>query len=176
VFVCPTSLKRPNDKSPRLLIIIEAVHREWNDWYRDLLEYGSIHGHCNVPSTVELPGGRKLGWWLTNQRRNKKSGKLRPDRQEILQKLVDMGQLRWNVDKPPIGESGRSGWEGWYDELIKYSTDNGHANVPVVYETPGGRKLGQWLNNQKRLKRLNKLLPEREALLSVLVADGSLIW
>jgi hypothetical protein len=58
----------------------EAVHRDWNEWYNDLLEYGAINGHCNIPSTCVLSGGRKLGWWLTNQRRNKKHGKLRQDR------------------------------------------------------------------------------------------------
>ena len=58
-----------------------APQREWMEWFRDLERYDEVHGHCNVPSTYEIPeNGRKLGSWLTNQRRNKKLGNLREDR------------------------------------------------------------------------------------------------
>lgn len=56
------------------------VQRDWMDWYEDLLRYSDSAGHCNVPPTYTTPEGRKLGYWLTNQRRNKKNGTLRYDR------------------------------------------------------------------------------------------------
>jgi hypothetical protein len=46
----------------------------------------------------------------------------------------------------------------------------------VVYVTPQGRKLGQWLNNQKRMKRNGDLKPERYAMLQPLVDEGKLVW
>jgi hypothetical protein len=69
----------------RLLTVVKPklpiVQREWNEWYADLIAYYEMFGTCNVPSTYEMLGsGRKLGSWLTNQRRNKKKGILSPER------------------------------------------------------------------------------------------------
>lgn len=96
-------------------------------------------------------------------------------RVELLQKLVDAGTMRWTTEKP-VSETGASGWDSWYQDLLKYDEENGHANVPVAYLTTNGRKLGQWMNNQKRAHRLGKLAPERDAALQKLVNAGRLVW
>ena len=57
-----------------------APHREWSEWYNDLLEFGAEHGHYNAPSTYVTAGGKRLGWWLTNQRRWKKQNILRAEK------------------------------------------------------------------------------------------------
>jgi hypothetical protein len=91
----------------------------------------------------------------------------------MLQKLVDEGKLWWDADRPVCSHQG---WDGWFADLLVYCEANGHANVPVVYVTPQGRKLGQWLNNQKRMKRNGDLKPERYAMLQPLVDEGKLVW
>ncbi len=81
----------------------------WPRHYAALLEYCKEHGHCNVPQKeryeCELPGlgedggplhyHGQLGRWLANQRRYKKLGsdklKVHPDREALLQALVDEG-------------------------------------------------------------------------------------
>ena len=74
-----------------------------------MLEYYKEHGTCNVPSRadyecdlvgLEENGGMchyvgKLGNWLKNQRKAKKgkdNKKITPDRQAMLQTLVDEGK------------------------------------------------------------------------------------
>lgn len=67
---------------------------------------GQERGTCNVPYnyTIQSPGVQsripeniiKLGVWLSTQRNLYKSGnKLRSDRFQKLQELVDRGLLRW---------------------------------------------------------------------------------
>jgi hypothetical protein len=81
----------------------------WPINYAALLEYRRVHGHCNVPqaSTFEcdLPnmaedGGPlryagSLGRWLMTQRQSKRGQRnsLSPEREALLQKLVDEGYL-----------------------------------------------------------------------------------
>ena len=81
---------------------------DWPRHYAALLLYKELHGHCNVPRSVTcecvLPGMEgvsdyeyrgKLGEWVHNQRQAKKgtqrSYKLTPEREALLQKLVDEG-------------------------------------------------------------------------------------
>jgi hypothetical protein len=81
----------------------------WPRAYAALLKFGEIHGHYNVPKRgdfrCDLPDlppdendstlyDAKLGNWLYWQRELKKGkrGGLAPDREALLQKLVDQGR------------------------------------------------------------------------------------
>jgi hypothetical protein len=63
------------------------------------LDYGNEKGTYNAPINCESvqPDGTvlMLGTWLSTQRQLMRKGKLRPDRQQKLQVLVDMGKLQW---------------------------------------------------------------------------------
>ena len=80
----------------------------WPRHYAALLEYYKEHGTCNVPQKavyecdlegLDENGGAhhyvgNLGVWLKDQRQAKKSHgerKIKPERQALLQKLVDEG-------------------------------------------------------------------------------------
>ena len=86
----------------------------WPRHYAALLEYYKEHGTCNVPQKTvyecDLEGLAEnggvlhyvgnLGRWLRVQRQAKKgqgSTKITPERQELLQKLVDEGMLLWTI-------------------------------------------------------------------------------
>ena len=82
----------------------------WNANYAALLEYYKKHGTCNVPCKAvyecdleglgEEDGGvyhyvGNLGFWLDRQRKAKKGKgtyKQTPEREALLQKLVDEGK------------------------------------------------------------------------------------
>ena len=81
---------------------------DWPRNYAALLEYNKEHGTCNIPNKavyecdlegLDENGGvhhyvGNLGVWLTSQRQAKKGKSktsLRPERQALLQKLVDEG-------------------------------------------------------------------------------------
>ena len=88
----------------------QQIHIDWHAHYGAMLEYLKEHGHCNVPyldkyecdlvaydingDTFHYYGA--LGSWLTRQRRYKRGlrGTLTPDREALLQKLVDQGMLK----------------------------------------------------------------------------------
>ena len=183
---------------------IRFGHVDWRIHFAALLHYRSKHGHCNIPQKEDyecnLEGVSeskgdvhfygKLGRWLDNQRQFKKVGKLREDREMLLQGLVDEGALYWDASQ--LGVNGLTNahgvdWQRHYFALLEFIKLKGHANVPqkasFECDVPGkdGRieryneKLGRWLDNQRQFKKGNggKLSKERESLLQQLVDDGT---
>jgi hypothetical protein len=89
----------------------KPIQIDWNIHYAALLKYRKEHGHCNVPYLdkyeCDLPGMGEngqtfhyygtLGSWLTRQRRYRKGlrGTLQPEREALLQKLVDEGKFSY---------------------------------------------------------------------------------
>jgi len=91
-------------------LVATSQHGEtsWHSHYAAILQYCKEHGHCNVPKGFsyeciipdigdDSPHGRyvgHLGSWLCYQRRLKKKDKsaLLPDREGLLQQLVDEGE------------------------------------------------------------------------------------
>jgi hypothetical protein len=78
----------------------------WQRSYLALLEYCKIYGHCNVPAKAtfecDLPDiadprlrhySGNLGTWVEHQRQSKKGKgtRLFPEREALLQQLVDEG-------------------------------------------------------------------------------------
>lgn len=190
---------------------------DWPRHYAALLQFYNEHGTCNVPSYAVfeciLPGmgdngddyryHGKLGSWLRNQRqsrRGKNRSKITPEREALLQVLVDEGKFYWKCDNSTLqpsaakqNTSGTNEWKRHYAALLKYYEENGTCNVPcsTIYECNlegmgdngedyfYNRKLGTWLNNQRKARKgvmCKKLLPEREAQLQTLVDEGKLVW
>ena len=94
----------------------DAHELDWNRNYAALVSYGDEYGHCNIPFTDSYEciiqentanGGTSgyhyigyLGKWLQNQRQAKmgvSSIKLRPDRQALLEQLVQSEKLSWDA-------------------------------------------------------------------------------
>jgi hypothetical protein len=188
---------------------------DWPRHYAALIEYDKQYGHCNVHKkykkdsyVCELPGmgenggsfhyEGKLGAWLSNQRafHNGKRGEKRllPEREQLLQILVDQGKLLWDASaRSGTKVQGAIAWPRHFAALLEYRKVHGHCNVPksqnfdcllpaeVVGEN-GDRnysgKLGRWLRSQREAKKrtVSQLLPEREELLQSLVDEGALLW
>lgn len=138
--------------------------------YRALIEYGKDKPNCNAPINCEcVQDGNvlMLGTWLSTQRQLMRKGKLRPDRQAHLQKLVDMGRLQWVM--PSIASHDDEKWQATFELLKEYGKINNHYHVPCNYEAtlPDGRivKLGKWLCKQREQRRTGGIRPDREMLL-----------
>jgi hypothetical protein len=73
----------------------------WKKNYDALLAFGDIHGHCNVPQKKKSDNSDSeeavLGRWLHAQRYAQKKRKLSPEREAMLQSLVDDGKLYWDL-------------------------------------------------------------------------------
>ena len=80
---------------------------------------------CIVPQGDEVQTETtpvKLGVWLMTQRMNHKKGTLRPERLELLEKLVRAKRLRWaNTRSSDL-------WMSSYNLLLQYGEEHGHCN------------------------------------------------
>jgi len=207
----PTEISTTPPVAPRELV--SQTNMTWQKNYAALVEYGKENGHCNVPARCEyscdLPavdseGVRihytgKLGRWLHDQRQLFKGNtkkKLRADRAQLLQALVDQGLLLWDAASTHVStEQDEVIWHKHFAALLEYCREFGTCNVPATatYEctlppgiampwTPLGMpvryegRLGKWLNTQRSSKKGNgyKLTPQRAQLLQDLVDQGRL--
>lgn len=158
----------------------ESDEEIWETKYHTLLWYGEQFGHYNVPDNfkcVSADGNEvKLGCWLQYQRGERRRKKLRPDREQKLQKLVDTGKLAWDIVKCNDVDP----WDTKYQALLSYCNEHGTCNVPDSFKYDDGRgkpiRLGRWLGKQRRGKKIGKLRKDREALLQKLVDEGKLLW
>ena len=141
--------KLPADRSD----ILEAHGVEWDTkdaaWWKTcavLEAYRDREGHCDVP--YNHTEGVALGAWLEKQRRDRKRGRLLPDR---LTRLEALG-VRWERTKD-------AQWEAQYRRLASFRAENGHCLVPRNH--PGIPSLGGWLTNQRLSVKRGTLSKER---------------
>ena len=112
---------------------------KWNARFKELLEYRSEQGDCDVPAKQG-----KLGRWVGLQRTAYKDDKLAQDR---IDRLNNIG-FEWAPRK--------SEWETRFDELVQYKGNHGGCNVP---QSQG--QLGTWVSYQRHQYKKGKLLQYR---------------
>jgi hypothetical protein len=119
-------------------------HERWMERYQALVEFQTIHGHCNVPYVYkENPS---LGQWVKRQRhqcklqRQEHHSNLTEDRIQMLEMLGF------------IWDSHGAAWDEKYQELKAFRKIHGHCNVPCVYKDSS--KLSTWIKRQRRQYRL----------------------
>ena len=126
------------------------VEKKWNARFKELLDYRSQHGNCDVP----VQRG-KLGQWVSHQRRAYMAESLTQDR---INRLSSIG-FKWDMKEGWAIVR----WETRFNELVKYKAKHGDCNVP---HRQG--KLGQWVSHQRvayladllaqdRIDRLNSI-------------------
>ena len=120
----------------------ERYDEQWNARFKELLDYRSEHGDCNVPK-----GQGKLGTWVINQRQVYVAGSLLQDRIDRLNSLGFKWALGGRVDEH---------WNARFKELIEYRSEHGDCDVP---QKQG--KLGTWVNSQRAAYKVSKLSQDR---------------
>jgi hypothetical protein len=78
--------------------ILNRSRLSWDKWYALLIKYEQRELHCKVPARHQ-EGGYNLGWWVTNQRKNR--GSLLPER---LQRLDEIGFV-WDARLPRTSDN-----------------------------------------------------------------------
>ena len=116
----------------------------WMIKYNDLREFRIMNGHCKIPSTAGPQ--RKLCFWVKDQKKAKKAGKLSPER---IAKLESIG-LVWSKDAPPPLT-----WEQHFEELEKYRKAFGNCYVRI--DPNKTSPLAKWISVQRyEYKRFKK--------------------
>ena len=108
----------------------------WTEMYNQLLDYKEKHNGSTCVSKTSLTYD-KLGRWVYHQRALYKNGRLSPKRVDILESIG----FKWRIheDTP---------WIGMYQRLVSYTKEHGTTRVPYHY--PDDRKLGRWVQAQRR--------------------------
>ena len=90
---------------------------QWNARFKELLDYRSQHGDCNVPQKHGT-----LGTWVTSQRSAYRDEKLAQDRIDRLNSIGFKWTLKEGGPKVP--------WETRFNELVQYKAKHGDCNIP----------------------------------------------
>ena len=160
---------------------VEEDERKWIAYYDTLVSYLAENSTSTIPHNyeVQLPNGTtgKLGVWLSTQRHlHKKGNKLRQDRADKLQKLVDCGYLAWGDNVA----SNDHRWNSFFDALLSYEKQYKTTMVPFNYDSsfPDGRKMNlyKWVQRQRTSYKSRTLKGERLRKLQDLVDAGRFTW
>jgi superfamily II DNA or RNA helicase len=117
----------------------------WEERFTQLQAFKIIHGHCNVP--YDWPDNPQLGIWVSEQRKNKKQGKLNEERIKCLDEVGFIWDHLVAL------------WEQRFTELKEFKATHGHCNVP--YDWPDNPELRTWVGEQRKKKKRNQLREER---------------
>jgi len=158
--------KPTNITQERIDQLKEALGEDWHllkkQWHQNfelLKQYKQTNGHCNVPREYVVDGV-ELGIWLSKQKyqyqTKSNTGKLTKKLQERRGHLEAVG-VEW-AGANQTKKTDKS-WLLKLELLRQYREQNGHCQVPELYEIDGV-KLGSWLQWQRReYKNLMKGTP-----------------
>jgi hypothetical protein len=125
---------------------------DWNERFRQLVDYKQAVGDCNVPKH----GNPQLGQWMKAQRHAQKTNALTNERWE---KLNSIG-FDWKL----------MNWDARLEQLVEYKNANGDCNIPAQYSQ--NMELVRWVSAQRQAKKTSqqkfKLSAERQAKLDAI--------
>lgn len=128
-------------------MVWDAVDAKWELHYAQAKAFFEEHGNLDIPSTYRTGDGFLLGMWVAGQRKARTGeGKGRQLTQAQIDKLTAIGMV-WDGTFD-------AQWQSAYAKAEEYYRENGDLNIPYVYCTPDGYKLGQWLARQKSAKKV----------------------
>ena len=113
----------------------------WETRFKELVQYKTIHGDCNVPQKHG-----KLGTWVNKQRLAYKTGSIAQYR---IDRLDSIG-FKWAMNAPRVP------WEARFNELVQYKANHGDCNIPAKQG-----QLGKWVDTQRTNYKKDKLSQDR---------------
>lgn len=148
-----------NASTPRGLMTDDAEQKEsqelapytvhqagrWQQRFQELVDFKNEYGHCSVPS--HWPQNSALAQWVKRQRsqfkllKENKHSNMTQERQNLLDRLGF------------VWDSHSVFWEERFQELVEFTTQYGHPNVPTRY--PPNQPLAVWCKCQRRQYKLH---------------------
>ena len=130
-----------------------ANDRQWMERYDRLVTFHKKEGHCAVPNTYTADP--QLAKWVKKQRYNQVTGKLRRDRNQLLEKIAFV----WSQSDH---ETFQEQWMDMYRRLVAFQKRHGHTRVTVTGVTDEEKPLATWVMNQRALQRSGELRKDRK--------------
>lgn len=114
----------------------------FDKWFKIAENYYKENGDLLVPDGYVTPNGEKLGSWIANKRAAyNHTGRERISYEQIV-KLESIGMI-WNdiLDYK---------WNQMYELAADYYKEHNNLLIPINYVTVSGKKLGSWINEQRK--------------------------
>jgi superfamily II DNA or RNA helicase len=127
----------------------ERLEEKFEKGFQETLLYKKNTGNPNVPDGYKTHEGYWLGGWQSYQRKLYKKGKLSSDR---IRRFEEIG-FTWDKLEEQF--------EKGFHETSLYKRSTGNPNVPTVYKTPEGFRLGRWQDSQRNLYKKENLSSDR---------------
>ena len=125
----------------------------WDQGYEATALFAKEHGHCKVPPKKYFTvAGYDVNTWINRQRT--KSSVLTEEQKHKLEKLPG-----W------VWDPNETAWQEMFSCLQEYVKNEGNTLVPVNHLLNNGKKLGHWVNDQRKRYQKGKLTQMRKELL-----------
>ena len=118
----------------KLKFVWDVRSTAWSKGFSSLSLFYHREGHSN-PRADHNEGTFRLGRWVSKQRSRRSA--LSPDQCEQLQQL----EFVWDARE--------AAWQIGFNHLRTFHTENGHSDVPVLYEATS-IQLGTWVRNRRK--------------------------
>ena len=125
-------------KLDRIGFVWDVLEENWEQNYSELEAYKAEHGDCLVPLRYVTDGGKKLGVWVSRQRKAKATTTA-----DKIERLDRLGFV-WDVRSDQ--------WEHGFAQLKAFKEANGNCIVPKGFVTKDGFRLDYWVGVQRRYK------------------------
>ena len=125
-----------------------SLEQRWEANFVRLVAFQKQFGHARVPQNWKPD--QQLATWVGTQRKNYRCGRLTPEHFERLDKVG----IVWQVNSPRVVI-----WEQRFARLVAYKNQFGHCDVPCHWKEDVS--LGQWVSDQREMRRKRMLRQER---------------
>lgn len=115
----------------------------WEENFAGALDFYQKNRHLEIPVNYCAPNGLKIGAWLRRQRLLR-AGTITngaPPTEEQIARLDEIGMI-WK-NKFEVA------WDKGYQAAVAYYNEHGNLDVPTIYVTPEGYRLGAWLADRR---------------------------
>lgn len=123
----------------------ETLTASWEYMYSEAKKYYEENGDLEIPKRYKTENGYSLGNWLMTQKRvynGTVNGILTEER---IEKLNKIGMV-WESKKD-------ASWQRYFSAAQEYSKAYGNLDVPALYVTKNGVKLGKWITNLRTARK-----------------------
>lgn len=149
------SLER--DKRERLAALpdwsLDPFNELWEQGYEVITLFAKEHGHCNVPPKKYFTiAGNDVKNWI-NRQRSKFS--------------VLTEEQKYKLEKIPgwVWDPNETAWQEMFISLQEYAENEGNTLIPANHLLSNGKKLGHWVNDQRKRYQKGRLSQIRKKLL-----------
>ena len=123
----------------------ETLTASWESMYAEAKKYYEQNGSLEIPKWYKTESGYSLGSWILTQRRvyNGSIGGILT--KERIDKLNKIGMV-WENQRDIL-------WQRYFEAAKEYSKTYENLNIPALYVTESGLKLGAWIANLRTARK-----------------------